>query len=86
MNEFCGCGRQVKYKLSTDERGACNKYMRCPSYDEIKNNNFILRHYKVALERIADSGAGYYETLAYEAISNIKLFEKFIGEEDESLL
>ena len=76
MNEFCGCGRPVRYKVSVDDSGACNKYMRCMSYDEIKNDNFILRQYKYALERIADSGAGYHETLAYEAISNIKLLEK----------
>jgi hypothetical protein len=78
VSEFCGCGKPVQYMLS-NYVGACNKYMRCPTYEQIKNINFCLNQYKYALGRIANSGVGYYETLAYEAISNIKLIEKSFG-------
>lgn len=38
-NEKCGCGKAVRYYLTADINsetgGSCNKYMRCPTYDEL---------------------------------------------------
>lgn len=30
----CGCGRPVRY-TSKDGKGACNKYGKCPTYEEL---------------------------------------------------
>lgn len=42
LNDFsglCGCGRKIRYVNIKDGLGACNKYSRCPSYDEIMSEN-----------------------------------------------
>ena len=39
---LCGCGKPVRYMISGDFN-SCNKYRRCPSYDEIYSE---LDHYK----------------------------------------
>lgn len=32
----CGCGKPVQYIVpNSDEPGACNKYARCPTYDDL---------------------------------------------------
>jgi hypothetical protein len=31
----CGCGREGRYFVTADGQTACNKYRRCPTYDEI---------------------------------------------------
>ncbi len=34
VGELCGCGKPVRY--TSRSGGACNKYMRCPTYEELK--------------------------------------------------
>jgi len=34
--DLCGCGKPVRY-TTTDGRGACNKYGRCPTYEELSD-------------------------------------------------
>ena len=31
----CGCGKPIRY-ATKDGKGACNKYGRCPTYDELQ--------------------------------------------------
>ena len=38
----CGCGREVRYQLSG--KGSCNKYMRCPSYEDLEARAKELRN------------------------------------------
>ena len=35
MESTCGCGKPARY-TSKDGKGSCNKYKRCPSYDELR--------------------------------------------------
>ena len=42
----CGCGRGARYTSFKDgkEVGSCNKYQRCPTYDELcATNNDIIK-------------------------------------------
>lgn len=34
LEDTCGCGKPVKYTTSNG-KGACNKYGRCPTYNEL---------------------------------------------------
>ncbi|MDQ4121685.1 MAG: hypothetical protein M3209_09595 [Acidobacteriota bacterium] len=38
MNQLCGCGKPVRYQVGTDADRkpifACNKFFRCPTYEE----------------------------------------------------
>ena len=38
MNNIkCGCGKPVRYMMGDSfENGACNKYKRCRTYDELE--------------------------------------------------
>jgi hypothetical protein len=38
IEQLCGCGRPVRYIAPNGNgtAGACNKYARCPSWDELK--------------------------------------------------
>ena len=51
---MCGCGRPVRYIVSNGDGTAdsCNKYMRCPTWDELYEQNKELR-----------GKLGQYETL-----------------------
>ena len=53
MLDICGCGKKVKYTTS-DGKGACNKYGRCPTYDELsemlKQANLKLHQIKQLLD------------------------------------
>lgn len=35
---FCGCGKPTRY-LNHEGKGCCNKHMRCPTYDELRETN-----------------------------------------------
>jgi hypothetical protein len=41
---MCGCGRPVRYIVSNGDGTAdsCNKYMRCPTWDELHEQNMEL--------------------------------------------
>jgi len=43
FNETCGCGKPSTYQ-TRDGRGACNKHMRCPSYEGLVQANKDLSH------------------------------------------
>ena len=37
IHGLCGCGKPVRYIVPGDpQQGACNKYKRCQTYDELK--------------------------------------------------
>jgi hypothetical protein len=38
IGQLCGCGRPVRYIVPNGDgtADACNKYARCPSWDELK--------------------------------------------------
>lgn len=38
IGQLCGCGRPVRYIVPNGDgtADACNKYTRCPSWDELK--------------------------------------------------
>jgi len=43
--ETCGCGKDGKYLIKDAdgfEQYSCNKYKRCPTYDELFEHNRIL--------------------------------------------
>jgi hypothetical protein len=40
--ENCGCGKEAKYLVKN--RGACNKHLRCLTYDDLKAVNISLNH------------------------------------------
>ncbi len=77
ISSKCGCGREGRY-ARIDEDGlniwSCNKYQRCPTYDELtelydssrKNEN----RYLTALEKIVGvNGMDYeYKAWAKEAL------------------
>jgi len=45
--ETCGCGRPTRYvKILDDgtEVHSCNKYGRCPSYEELLNERNVLKY------------------------------------------
>lgn len=37
MNTLCGCGRPARY-MSLNGDDSCNKYGRCPTYEELEKN------------------------------------------------
>jgi hypothetical protein len=45
MPQLCGCGRPVRYIVLNGDGTAdsCNKYMRCPTWDELHEQNKELR-------------------------------------------
>ena len=53
-SQLCGCGRPVRYIVQNGDGTAdsCNKYMRCPTWDELHEQNQELR-----------GKLGQYETL-----------------------
>lgn len=63
MNDdfVCGCGKPVRYIAvgkGSEGEGSCNKYMRCPTYDELqdtlKHANKCLSAYQKAINQIDD--------------------------------
>lgn len=37
LDQKCNCGRAVRY-ISPDGVGSCNKYVRCPTYEDLEKN------------------------------------------------
>ena len=58
--KVCGCGRPTRYH-SIDGKDSCNKYLRCPSYDELMKENRDLKKFKETLIEIRDVNAMDYE-------------------------
>lgn len=36
--ETCGCGRPARYIIGKGDRTSCNKYARCPTYEQLKKS------------------------------------------------
>ena len=59
MNDMkCGCGKPVRYMMGDSfENGACNKYKRCRTYDELeaalRTSRLNEMKYFAALQKIA---------------------------------
>jgi len=67
----CGCGRDVRY--STQEgQGSCNKYGRCPSYEDLIFQN------KELTKRLNNCVKAAHTVLAYKDSS-----EQYITAENE---
>jgi len=50
--ELCGCGKPVRYIAADNTKlGSCNKYARCPTYDELREENKILRQKLSAIQK-----------------------------------
>lgn len=53
----CGCGKPVRY-ITSCGKGSCNKYQRCPTYDElysqVRKNTSLLMVYRNCINNIDD--------------------------------
>ena len=59
--DLCGCGKPVRYEDLETQEGSCNKYKRCPSYEELLIEVNKLRKCKSTLEKIKVVNAMDYE-------------------------
>jgi len=82
IDRKCGCGLPAKYykmPLSgSEEKGSCNKYGRCPTYDELKASLVIaerkVSYYELTLKKIKnrDNAVSYqYQSWALDALEGI---------------
>lgn len=55
LQGVCGCGNPAKYSIGNlsngDFVGSCNKYRRCPSYDEL---NETLQEYRTGIYKVGE--------------------------------
>ena len=71
MDTRCGCGREGRYTLIEFgfETYACNKYKRCPSYEELtiwlREAEQKRLRYKAVLENIVNINGMDYEYRAW---------------------
>lgn len=55
-HDICGCGRKTRYVIMIDGKKeySCNKYGRCPSYEDLSNKitelTYALKKYRKAME------------------------------------
>lgn len=56
--EPCGCGQPARYFVA-DGKTACNKQMRCPTYDELNARLGDILGLMFHLKRILDSANDY---------------------------
>ena len=59
--ELCGCGKPTRYHISKEGGGSCNKYFRCPTYEELREKLVKLNRYENALKQIMVVNAMDYE-------------------------
>lgn len=57
---LCGCGKRVRY-LTSDGKGACNKYGRCPTYDELYESVSKLASYIGSYRNFVNQIDDYFE-------------------------
>lgn len=84
LEEQCGCGKQAKYML-TDGNTSCNKYSRCPTYEELVASNAELKEdISMLLQRIKELLVYREGTVSYnEAVGHIKAIARKNGFELE---
>ena len=77
ISSKCGCGREGRYTRAGEDGlniWACNKYQRCPTYEELTERTKSLQiselRYKTALQKIVGvNGMDYeYKAWAKEAL------------------
>jgi hypothetical protein len=82
----CPCGRDVRYQTREGETfvGSCNKYGRCPTYEELSaamiRANQLLNAYR--MKRAVDglNGRTWHASKHFEAEALIEELEKPFGE------
>jgi hypothetical protein len=62
-NSLCGCGNPTRYShvVKGIEKMSCNKYIVCPTYDELLAHSRRCLLYEVTLQQIVDINAMDYE-------------------------
>jgi len=55
---LCGCGRSIRYM--TPNGDACNKYSRCPTYEELRNSLGNVNSKLLNLLAIIHRDGGHY--------------------------
>lgn len=83
--ELCGCGKPVRYMTpGNDDEGSCNKYQRCPTYDELRSmlemTNRRLALFQEAVNKIDD----YFEYSMESKKDQKKVFQ-ILGNLTDSL-
>lgn len=80
LGSVCGCGRPAKYTSFIDNKfvGSCNKYGRCPTYEELE---YKLKQLKAEFDSLlcsANDTINYRESTNFykEAEINIRRFNK----------
>lgn len=65
----CGCGKEGRYSTGIDGEWSCNKYQRCPTYEEqeiaIGRLRQMASRYELALKKIVKVSATDYEYKAW---------------------
>lgn len=56
----CGCGKPVRYTTS-DGKGACSKYGRCPTYEELCDDVRKNERYRWAYRNFVNQIDDYFE-------------------------
>jgi len=78
INELCGCGNKGHYRSTIDGSWSCNKRMRCPTYNELRDQlrvaNKHLSLYQKAINNLDD----YFE-YAMESKKDQKKVHQIIG-------
>ncbi len=80
---LCGCGRPVRYMTQTGD--ACNKYMRCLTYEELKlalaKANILLLAYRNKRAVDGLNGRTWDACKHFEAEADIEALEQTHNEE-----
>lgn len=60
LESTCGCGQPVKY-ISDCRKGSCNKRKRCPTYEELLEENKKNERYTWAYRNFVNKVDDYFE-------------------------
>lgn len=56
----CGCGKPVRY-ITSCGKGSCNKYQRCPTYEELELQTRKEERYRWAYRNFVNNIDDYFE-------------------------
>jgi hypothetical protein len=60
--ELCGCGRPVRYLTpGNEDGGSCNKYMRCPTYEDIRSTLKVANRRLLLFQEAVNKIDDYFE-------------------------
>lgn len=74
FDDRCGCGKPAKY-INSNNVSACNKHKRCPSYDEVSEENNQLKTDIMEIISCAVDLKTYNESSSYYKNALVKLEE-----------